>query len=65
MVETYTVTFDRDGAPERGILACRTPGGSRAWANVSDADSLALLCAEEGIGRTGVLAADGTLTLTG
>jgi acetyl-CoA C-acetyltransferase len=65
VVETYTVTFDRDGAPERGILACRTPEGSRAWANVSDADSLALLCAEEGIGRTGVLAADGTLALTG
>jgi acetyl-CoA C-acetyltransferase len=64
-VETYTVTFDRDGAPERGILACRTPRGSRAWANVSDADSLALLCAEEGIGRTGDLAADGTLTLAG
>ena len=49
----------------RDILACRTPAGGRAWANVSDADSLALLCAEEGIGRTGVLAADGTLTLTG
>jgi acetyl-CoA C-acetyltransferase len=65
VVETYTVAFDRDGAPERGILACRTPEGSRAWANVSDADSLALLCAEEGIGRTGVLAADGTLALTG
>ena len=59
------MTFDRDGAPERGILACRTPGGSRAWANVSDADSLALLCATEGIGRTGDLASDGTLTLTG
>ena len=64
-VETYTVTFDRDGAPERGILACRTADGSRAWGNVSDADTLALLCAEEGIGRTGDLAADGTLTLTG
>ena len=64
-VETYTVTFDRDGAPERGILACRTADGSRAWGNVSDAEALALLCVEEGIGRTGDLAADGTLTLTG
>jgi acetyl-CoA C-acetyltransferase len=64
-VETYTVTFDREGAPERGILACRTAGGARAWGNVSDADALALLCAEEGIGRTGDLAPDGTLTLTG
>ena len=33
-VETYTVTFDRDGRPERGIVVCRTPSGSRAWANV-------------------------------
>ena len=59
------MTFDRDGAPERGIVACRTADGSRAWANVTDPDALALLCAEEGIGRTGDLAADGTLTLTG
>ena len=64
-IETYTVTFDRDGAPERGILVCRTADGSRAWGNVSDAEALALLCAEEGIGRPGDLAADGTLTLTG
>ena len=64
-VETYTVTFDREGAPERGILACRTADGSRAWGNVDDGDALALLCAEEGIGRTGVLAAGGALSLDG
>jgi len=64
-VETYTVTFDRDGTPERGIVACRTADGSRAWGNVSDAEALALLCVEEGIGRAGDLAVDGTLTLTG
>jgi acetyl-CoA C-acetyltransferase len=63
-VETYTVAFDREGAPERGILACRTADRSRAWANVTDLDALTLLCAEEGIGRSGVLGADGTLTLT-
>ena len=62
-VETYTVTFDREGSPERGILACRTAGDSRAWGNIVDPDTLALLCAEEGIGRTGTLAADGALTL--
>ena len=64
-VETYTVTFDRDGAPERGIVACRTAGGRRAWGNVTDRDTLAQLCAEEGIGRTGVLASDGILDLHG
>ena len=31
----------------------------------TDRDALALLCAEEGIGRTGVLAADGMLSLDG
>jgi acetyl-CoA C-acetyltransferase len=64
-VETYTVAFDREGAPDRGILACRTANGNRAWGNVSDPDALALLCAEEGIGRTADLAPDGTLALTG
>ena len=27
-IETYTVTFDREGQPERGIVACRTSGRS-------------------------------------
>jgi acetyl-CoA C-acetyltransferase len=62
-VETYTVTFDRDGAPERGIVACRTAANARAWGNITDADTLAQLCVEESIGRGGVLAADGVLVL--
>ena len=32
---------------------------------MSDAETLALLCVTEGVGRTGDLAADGTLALTG
>jgi acetyl-CoA C-acetyltransferase len=64
-VETYTVTFDREGSAERGIVACRTPEGTRAWGNVTDADTLAQLCVEEGVGRTGTLAEDGALTLDG
>ncbi len=64
-VETYTVTYDRRGRPERGILACRTGAGARAWANIDHPDALAQLCAEEGVGRTGTLAADGALALDG
>lgn len=64
-VETYTVTFDRDGVPERGIVACRTADDTRAWANIADADTLAQLCVEEGIGRKGTLVADGVLSLEG
>jgi acetyl-CoA C-acetyltransferase len=62
-VETYTVVFDRDGQPERGIVACRTADDSRAWANIVDPDTLAMLCAEEGVGRTGTLTADGLVHL--
>jgi acetyl-CoA C-acetyltransferase len=64
-VETYTVAFNREGQAERGILACRTPDDARAWGNIVDVDALELLCAEEGIGRTGTLAEDGALMLDG
>jgi acetyl-CoA C-acetyltransferase len=60
-VETYTVTYDRDGEPERGILVCRTPEGNRTWANVTDPGELAALTAAEGIGRTGTLDAEAIL----
>jgi acetyl-CoA C-acetyltransferase len=62
-VETYTVTFDRDGNAERGIVACRTPDGTRSWGNISDADTLSSLCAQEGVGRKGQLDANGALAL--
>jgi acetyl-CoA C-acetyltransferase len=64
-VETYTVTIDRDGKPERGIVTCRTADDVRAWANIADPDVLAQLCVEEGIGRKGTLAVDGSLVLDG
>lgn len=62
-VETYTVTFDRQGTPERGIVACRTPEGARAWANVTDGDQLREMTQAEACGRRGTLRADGTLAL--
>ena len=62
-VETYTVDLRPGGPPERGIVACRTPADTRAWGNITDADTPGPLCAEEGIGRTGTLSADGGLVL--
>jgi acetyl-CoA C-acetyltransferase len=62
-VETYTVTYDRDGAPERAIVACRTPEGRRAWASATDPDQLAVLVTEEGCGRLGILRSDGRVDL--
>jgi acetyl-CoA C-acetyltransferase len=64
-VETYTVTFDREGQPGRAIVACRTPDDVRAWGNITDPDTLIQLCSEEGVGRRGTLAADGGVTLKG
>jgi acetyl-CoA C-acetyltransferase len=62
-VETYTVAFERDGTPARGIVACRTADDTRAWGNITDVETLASLCVAEGVGRTGTLAADGSLEL--
>ena len=62
-VETYTVIYDRDGNAERGIVVCRTPGDARAWGDTTDADVLGALSAEDPIGRTLVLQADGTVRL--
>jgi acetyl-CoA C-acetyltransferase len=54
-VETYSVTYGRNGLPERAVVACRTPDGLRAWASVTDPDHLTLLVTEEGCGRLGNL----------
>jgi acetyl-CoA C-acetyltransferase len=62
-VETYSVAYERGGAPERAVVACRTPDGRRAWANVTDPDQLAMLVSEEGCGRLGTLRADGEVDL--
>ena len=62
-VETYTVTFDREGNPERGIVVCRTKEDARAWGSTSDPATVQALCAEDPIGRTAALQADGTIQL--
>lgn len=62
-IETATVTYRRDGSPELGILACRTPAGARAWANVTEPATLEELAATEPIGWRGDLGADGRLAL--
>lgn len=62
-VETYTVTYDREGRPELGIVACRTASGARTWANVTDPDGLAEMAATDPLGRRGRLNPGGTLRL--
>jgi acetyl-CoA C-acetyltransferase len=55
-VETYTVLFDRDGTPTRGIVLARLADGRRAVASTpADRDLLEAFAAREQIGRTGRL----------
>lgn len=61
-VEAYTVMHGHEG-PERAVLAARTPAGARVWGGTADPSTMAGLMAEEGCGRSGHLAADGTLSV--
>ena len=61
-IEGYTVMHDRDGAPEVGICALRTSDGAgRTWGSARDADVLAAMEAEEFVGRTATVDAEGEL----
>lgn len=48
-VETYTVFYDRDGAPRFGVVVGRTPDGARFLARIAgdDADAIAFFTAGE------------------
>ena len=43
VLETYTVTFDRDLRPERAILACLDADGRRHWAESADEPTMSAL----------------------
>lgn len=59
-IETWTVHFDRSGAPRLGTIVARTPAGGRTLATVpaDDADTISFLLdlATEPIGTSGVIA---------
>lgn len=53
-IETYTVLYDRDGGPVRGIVIGRLADGSRFLANTpAGRDVLEELASTEGVGRPG------------
>ncbi|RLV47446.1 acetyl-CoA acetyltransferase [Nocardioides mangrovicus] len=62
-IETFTVEYDRGGAPARGFVLGRTPRGARTGLRVSSSDRAtleALVDSEaEAIGRTGRAVLDG------
>jgi acetyl-CoA C-acetyltransferase len=62
-VETYTVVYDRSGAPDYGIVLSRAPDGSRVIAKVAgdDAEAIAFLTGGmiEPVGSAGITAKAG------
>jgi acetyl-CoA C-acetyltransferase len=62
-VESWTVMFDRDGAPETGIVACLLDDGRRTWGTTRDDEVLKAMTAEEMIGRRAHLDTTGTIKL--
>lgn len=61
-IETYTITYARDGEPLQGVVILRTPTGARTMARVlaSDGQSLDLLRSTEqsAVGATGFVRVD-------
>ncbi|GAA3528214.1 acetyl-CoA acetyltransferase [Nocardioides daeguensis] len=63
-LESWTVLFDRDGAPETALAALRTSGGARTLARSTAADVLAALVGEdEAAGMDVRVSADATFSL--
>ena len=62
-IETYTVFYDRSGAPSGGVIVARTPAGARTLAAVpaDDLEAIATLTdgVAEPVGMTGRIVADG------
>jgi len=64
-VESWTVPFDRDGAPEKAYLAVRTPDGARTMALIDDARAAAATVTEDIAGAAVQVRRDGRATVTG
>jgi acetyl-CoA C-acetyltransferase len=63
-IETYTVAHDREGAPERGLVFGRLPGGGRFLAVLPrDREVLAAMERDEQVGRAGTVRRDGPLNV--
>ena len=60
-IEAYTVMFDRSGAPQQAIAACRLADGRRAWATSSDLDTATALTDGEWVGRAVTIDKTGAL----
>lgn len=62
-IEAYTVQYDREGAPSRGIIVGTTDDGTRFVANAFDRSTLDGLVSSEGVGVKGTLSKQDELTV--
>lgn len=62
-IETYTITYERDGSRSRAHAACLTPAGVRAWAVSEDDDVMHALEAEDLCGRPARISPDQSLLI--
>ncbi len=62
-VESYTVSYERDGTPAAGIVACLLPDGRRAWGTVDDSGAVKEMTGSEQCGRSVRLGPDGRAEL--
>jgi acetyl-CoA C-acetyltransferase len=54
-LETFTVIYDREGAPEKAIIVARTDDGARVWANSTEPDLMATLVGSEILPTAGLI----------
>ena len=62
-IEAWTVMFDRDGAPETGILVGLLGDGRRAWGVTTEPGTVKAMVTEELAGRRAALRPDGAFDL--
>jgi acetyl-CoA C-acetyltransferase len=62
VMESWTVVYDREGAPEKAFTAVRTPDGARAMAVAFDSDWLAELACTDVAGKKVTVTPDGECT---
>jgi acetyl-CoA C-acetyltransferase len=63
-IEAYTVMHDRDGEPERALIACLTPDGGRAWGNSTDSTLMKAMVTDEFVGRSVTVGDDGAVEVS-
>lgn len=64
-VESYTVAYDRESAPEAATVSCLLPDGSRAFAGTTEPELAAELAAVDPIGVSVALSGNAKFELSG